>query len=144
MFTGQEFSSSLLLSLQLFSPLPVSQVIFASFPPSCHPLCLLPPSLYPSLLSILLSSVQLHSNPGRQQDLELTGEMRWWNEMTSVVQVCVCVCLMRVHKCVFVPRASHLALIKCVCAYDYTYCCVSVCVHVFVCVGAKRIAGSRR
>lgn len=144
MFTGQEFSSSLLLSLQLFSPLPVSQVIFASFPPSCHPLCLLPPSLYPSLLSILLSSVQLHSNPGRQQDLELTGEMRWWNEMTSVVQVCVCVCVSCecINVCLFHEPLIWLSLS--VCAHDYTYCCVPVCVHVFVCVGAKRIAGSRR
>lgn len=76
--------------------LPVSLVSVVSFPPSCHPLCLLPPSLYPSLLSsspsILLSSVQLHSNPGRQQDLELTGEMRWWNGMTSVVRMCACIC----------------------------------------------------
>lgn len=90
------------------------------------------PSPCPSLLSsspiILPSSVQLQSNPGRQQDLELTGGMRCWNGMTSVVQTRV-----------FVPLTSHLALIKlmstCVCSYDSMCCCHECILYVCVATG---------
>lgn len=61
----------------------------------------------PSTPFIPLSSVQLYSNPGRQQDLELTGEMRWWNGMTSVVWVRVCVC---------VSARAHVSSQVCVCS----------------------------
>lgn len=46
----------------------------------------------PALLwmSMHPSSVQLHNNPGRQQDLDLTADMRRWNQMTSVVRECAC------------------------------------------------------
>lgn len=80
-------------------------LLFLSFlSPSLHPVILYL-SLYP-LAAVLhsirpaLCIVQLHSNPGRQQDLELTREMRWWNGITSVVRMCVC--LVRVCVCVCV------------------------------------------
>lgn len=92
LFTGRAFPTSL-------PPSPQSSFCF-----SCHS-CLLPSILSSSIRlplsstpSVLLSSVQLHSNPGRQQDLELTGEMRWWNGITSVVRMCVCL----VRECVCV------------------------------------------
>lgn len=95
--TDNHFSSSIspvfLLSLSPFLHLYLHPVVHP-------PLSLLCVSLLSSSLSIPLSSVQLHSNPGRQQDLGLTGEMRWWNEMTSVVRMCL------VQVCVFVPWTS--------------------------------------
>lgn len=86
LFTGQDSSPPHFF--QLFSAPPISLVSTISFLLSCHHHC----SLLSSSPSILLSSVQLHSNPGRQWDLELTAEMRWWNGMTSVVRVCVRIC----------------------------------------------------
>lgn len=82
LFTGQEFPPFPSVSLVIFCLLP--SILSFSLHLSIH-------SLLSSTSSVLLSSVQLHSNPGRQQDLELTGEMRWWNGMTSVVRMCVCV-----------------------------------------------------
>ena len=108
-------SNFLLIHMETFAPWTKVQE-FCEFPPSLspsllfscpcvsRPSCVRPyilssslssPSICVSLTApcIPLSSVQLHCNPGRQQDLELTGEMRWWNGMTSVVSMCVCVCM---------------------------------------------------
>ncbi len=118
--------------------------VLCLFPPSRHPPCILPPSPYPLLRSsspcVLLSSVQLLGNPGRQQDLELTGEMRGRkrrNGMTSDLCVCMCVCLRAcvwLHTHVFFSQEPLIWLslssvvYVCVCFAMNAYCmCASVC-----------------